>query len=102
MAEVFFEEVVREAKVLDLGRKGDVDCAAAGEVGEGTEKAGCDGERVPETSEEAESDLPPMGTMRLCILLDGLAGSAETTPANPSGGISSAAGMGSPLPAATS
>ena len=51
----FLEEVVNEASVFDRGRKGDEDCVAdVGELGEGRENAGCDGERVAEVSDAAD------------------------------------------------
>lgn len=48
-------EVVREARVFDRGRIGEVDWAKEDgeEIGDagGNEKAGCEGERLVETSE---------------------------------------------------
>lgn len=41
---------------------------AIGDVGEGREKAGCDGERVPERSEFCDMLRAPMGTVRLLML----------------------------------
>jgi hypothetical protein len=102
---VFLEEVVREARVLDLGRNGEELCTTggAGEVGDGTENAGCEGERVVEVSEEADSDLPAIGTIRFCKLgFEAFSGSVDKARMRPSGGISSAAGIGIPRPAATS
>jgi hypothetical protein len=100
-----FEEVVREATVLDLGRKGELLGAGGGadEVGDGTENAGCDGERFDDTSEEAECDLPAIGTMRFCMFEFVIyPDSMDSDRIIPSGGISSAAGIGIPRPAATS
>lgn len=54
VCEGFLEEIVSEANVFDRGRKGEEDGAGgevAGDVGEGSENAGCDGERVAEVSE---------------------------------------------------
>lgn len=47
---------MREAKVLDLGRKGDDDGGeeAIGELGEAGANAGCEGERVVEVSDAAD------------------------------------------------
>jgi hypothetical protein len=52
----FFEEVVREANVLDRGRKGDDECVGdvGGDAAAAFENAGCAGERVAEASEAAE------------------------------------------------
>jgi hypothetical protein len=63
------EEVVREANVLDRGRKGDEDGGedAIGEVGEEGENAGCEPERVAEVSDAADCDLDEIGTMRFCM-----------------------------------
>jgi hypothetical protein len=66
--EGFLEEVVRDARVLDRGRKGDEDCegeAGRGEAGELPEKAGCEGDRVAEVSDAAEWERPDMGTVKL-------------------------------------
>lgn len=77
VCEALREPVAKEAKVLALPRKkGDDDvvfcvfCAfwAIGEVGEGREKAGCDGERVPERSEFCDMERAPIGTVRLLML----------------------------------
>jgi hypothetical protein len=51
--EVFREPVANEASVFARPRKNGVDdeLAAIGEVGEGREKAGCEGDRLAERSE---------------------------------------------------
>jgi hypothetical protein len=62
------EDVVRDARVLDRGRKGDEDCegeAVDGEAGEAPEKAGCEGDRVADVSDAAEWERPDMGTVKL-------------------------------------
>jgi hypothetical protein len=62
-------EVVRDARVLDRGRKGDNDGVLPGlprgDVVGGSEKAGCDGDRLLDTSEAQESDRPEIGTVRV-------------------------------------
>ena len=50
----FLDEVVREARVLDRGRKGEDVCGEAGTVEDDPENAGCDGGRVVDASEAAE------------------------------------------------
>lgn len=40
---------------------------AIGELGEGREKAGCDGESVPDRSEFCDMERAPIGTVRLLI-----------------------------------
>jgi hypothetical protein len=63
------EEVVRDARVLDRGRKGDEDCegeAGGGEAGDVPKKAGCEGDRVAEVSEAAEWEREDMGTVKFC------------------------------------
>ena len=62
------EDVVRDARVFDRGRKGDEDCegeAGAGEAVDVPEKAGCEGERVADASEAAEWERPDMGTVKV-------------------------------------
>ena len=51
--ELFFEDVVNEARVLARPRKrAEADCGeASGEVGEGKENAGCEGDRFEDESE---------------------------------------------------
>jgi hypothetical protein len=89
------DEVVSDARVFDRGRKGD-ECV--GVVG-----AGCDGERAGEVSDAADWDRPEMGTIRFWIFWEEVcADSGDRGLVNSSWGISSAAGMGRPLPAATS
>ena len=73
-----------------------------GDVGGGNENAGWEGDRVAEASEAYECDREDMGTMRFCKFgLDDLGDSAGKCLSGVSGGTSSAAGIGSPLPAAT-
>lgn len=68
------EPLAREASVFARPRKKgdgeDVFCVfcAIGDVGEGREKAGCDGERVPERSEFCDMLRAPIGTVRLLML----------------------------------
>lgn len=61
----FLNDEVNEAKVLDLGRKGDEECVGdVGVLGEGRPNTGCDGEVVVEVSDAADCDRPEMGTIR--------------------------------------
>ena len=103
--EGFFDDVVSDARVFDRGRKGEEDCegeAGGGEVGDAPENAGWDGERVAEASEAAECDRDFIGTIKLCRLwFEAWGESGERGLVSSSGGISSAAGIGSPLPTAT-
>lgn len=66
--EGFLEAFVSEARVLDLGRKGEDDCAGgdAGVEELAFEKAGCEGERLADASEAAEWDLDDIGTINPC------------------------------------
>ncbi len=66
VCELLREPVVRAASVFALPRKkGDDDGdAAIGEVGEGSEKAGCDGDRFIDRSEFCDMDREEMGTVR--------------------------------------
>lgn len=102
---MFFEAFVREAKVFDRGRKGEDECAGAGEgeLGEeALENAGCDGESVADASEAVECDREDIGGIMFWRLwLEGFADSGDSGRVRSSEGISSAAGMGRPLPAAT-
>jgi hypothetical protein len=63
---LFLEDVVRAANVLARPRKNGEDDveAAIGELGEGSEKAGCDGERFIDLSELDDCDLEVIGTVR--------------------------------------
>lgn len=73
-----------------------------GEVGGGNENAGWEGDRVADASEAYECEREDMGTVRFCKFgLDDLGDSAGTGLSGSSGGTSSAAGIGSPLAAAT-
>jgi hypothetical protein len=66
------------------------------------EKAGCDGESVADASEAAEWDLDEIGTVKFCKFWVEVCGeSGGIGLDNSSSGISSAAGIGRPLPAAT-
>ena len=100
----FLEEVVSDAKVFDRGRKGDVEWAAdVGELGEGSENPGCEGDIVAEVSDAADCDRPEIGTIRFWMFwVEACGESGESGLVHSSCGISSAAGMGRPLPAATS
>jgi hypothetical protein len=62
----FLDEVVREARVLDRGRKGDDVPGEAGTVEDDPENAGCDGDRVVDASEAAEWERDEMGTIKFC------------------------------------
>lgn len=80
---------------------------AIGEVGEGREKAGCDGESAPDRSEFWDMERAPMGTVRLLTFESEERGFHcglrwFTGRGGPSGGISSGAGSGRPLATATS
>lgn len=74
VCEALREPLAREANVLARPRKnGDDELVlwvfwAIGEAGDGREKAGCDGERVPERSEFCDMERAPMGTVRLLML----------------------------------
>jgi hypothetical protein len=108
VCELLRDPVVRAASVFARPReKGDKDEGAVmGEVEEGSEKAGCDGERCAERSEACERDRDPMGTVRLLRLVFELRGfhSALRWPDgwDSSGGISSGAGSGRSFTTATS
>jgi hypothetical protein len=101
------EPVAREASVFARPRKnGDEDeLLAIGEAGEGREKVGCDGERLPAGSWDILRD--PMGTVSLFRLGSELRGfhaglRCLVGRGGSSGGISSAAGSGRPFTTATS
>lgn len=67
------------------------------------EKAGCDGESVADASDAAECEREDIGTIKFCKLwLDACGESTDKGWVRSSVGISSGAGMGRPLPAATS
>lgn len=95
---------MREARVLDRGRKGD-ECeggAAIGEVGEEELKAGCEGERFAEASEALEWLREVIGAIKFCKLgFEAFGDSKARGTVRSSEGISSAAGIGRPRPAAT-
>lgn len=100
---MFFEAFVKEASVFDRGLKGEGEFAVTGGVleVEALENAGCDGERGAEASEPVDCDRAVIGGMRFCRLwLEVFADSGDGR-VRLSVGISSAAGMGRPLPAAT-
>jgi hypothetical protein len=61
--------VARPASVLALPRKKGVDDEfwAMGDVGEGREKAGCEGDRLPDRSEFWDMERASMGTVRLLM-----------------------------------
>jgi hypothetical protein len=61
---MFFAADARDASVFDRGLKG----GDAGVLVGTLENAGCDGERVVETSDPAECDREDIGTVRLCKL----------------------------------
>lgn len=88
---------------MDRGRKGDDDGGdeAMGEFREEDAKAGCEGDSVVEASEAADWDLDVMGTMRFCTFESEVGVGSVDKVFVSSGGISSAAGIGRPLPAAT-
>jgi hypothetical protein len=72
----------------------------SGDAGEGKEKAGWDGDRF--MSEDCECDRDEMGTMRFCKFgVEDRGDPAGVGLPGSSGGISSAAGIGRPLAAAT-
>jgi hypothetical protein len=63
----FLEDVVRDARVFDRGRKGDEDCAGeagGGEDVDAPEKAGWEGDKVAEVSDAADWERPEIGTVR--------------------------------------
>ena len=93
---------MRAASVLARPRKkGEVEGdAAMGDVGEGSENAGCEGERFAERSEFWDMDRPVMGTVRLLMLVFDPRGLHSVlrlfVRGGSSGGISSGAGSGRP------
>jgi hypothetical protein len=96
-----FEVVVSDARVFDRGRKGEGDCKiredeAIGEAGGGRDEAGWKGERLAEVSEECGG--VEMGTIKFCTTGVGSGDRDRSS----SRGTSSAAGISSPLAAATS
>lgn len=109
VCEAFREPVASEARVFARPRKNgdDDELKAIGEVGEGSEKAGCDGDRFPERSEFWDKLRDPMGTVRLLRFGSELRGPHAGlrwlfVRGGSSGGISSGAGSGRPLTTATS
>jgi hypothetical protein len=97
--ELFRDVLVRAAKVFARPRKKgdeDEDCGKLiGDVGDGREKAGCEGERF-EFSELKDGDREEMGTVRRLMFMSDERGLASF---GSSGGVSSGGGMGSPLAA---
>lgn len=96
--------MVREASILVRGRNGDADCTAGvleeGLAGSGDVAGGT--ESVAERSEATVCDREPIGTIKFGRFgSDAWGDSDERGAAGSSSGISSAAGMGRPLPAAT-
>lgn len=106
--EAFREPLASEASVFARPRKNGVDeFAAIGDVGDGSEKAGCEGDSVPERSEFWDMLRDPIGTVRLLRLGSELRGFHAGLRwllgrEGSSGGISSGAGRGLPLTTATS
>jgi len=70
VCELLREPVVSAARVFARPRKkGDEEEGAdMGDVGDGSEKAGCDGDRFVERSEVCDMERPPMGIVRLLML----------------------------------
>ena len=102
---MFLEDVVNAANVFARPLKnGEED--GDGEVSEGRENAGCDGERFVDLSELDDSDLEVIGNVRLLIFeFDDRAFQSALrlfARGGSSGGISSAGGIGRPLTAAAS
>lgn len=96
VGEGFLEDVVRDASILARGRKGDPGWEFADGAGlDGSENVGCDGERV----EVAVEGVVCGGTC--AFKPPGASESDEMGLGEYSRGISSAAGIGRPLPAAT-
>ncbi len=96
----------RDATVLALGRwKGNDECedeVGAGETGDWLERAAWEGGKGVEASEAAEGDLEDIGTVKFCRLkLEPSAELGGKGLVSSSRGISSAAGIGRPLAAAT-
>jgi hypothetical protein len=109
VCEALREPEASEARVLARPRKNGVDdeLEAMGEVGDGSEKAGCDGERLLERSEFCDMLRDPIGTVRLLRFGSELRGFHDglrwlVGRGDSSGGMSSAAGSGRPLTTATS
>jgi len=104
VAEFDRDEVVNEARVFARPRNKGMDEGAVGEAGPEWVSVGWDEDRLTETSDSLESVLPGIGTIRLCTCWSKVFETCDVREAirsNP-GGISSAAGMGSPRAAATS
>lgn len=101
--------MAREARVFARPRKKGVDdeLAASGDVGDGSEKAGCEGDKLLERSEFWDMLREPMGTVSLLRFGSELRGFQaglrwELGCGGSSGGMSSGAGSGRPLTTATS
>ena len=91
------------ARVLARPRKNGVeeDELESGEVGEGSEKAGCDAVRFAERSEACDMVRPPIGTVKLLMFWFELRGFHSVLRlfgrGDSSSGTSSGAGRGLPL-----
>jgi hypothetical protein len=101
--------VAREARVFARPRKNgdEEELLAMGEVGEGSEKAGCDGDKLLDLSEFCDMEREPIGRVRLLRFGSELRGFQDTLRCllgrgGSSGGISSGAGRGRPFTTATS
>lgn len=108
VCEVLREPVAREARVFARPRKNGVngELAESGEVGEGSENVGCDGDRC-DWSEFWDMEREPIGTVsefKLGSELRGFHAGLRWLAGRrgDSGGISSAAGSGRPFTTATS
>jgi len=65
VCELFLADVVSEASVFArLRKKGEEGELAMGEVGGGSEKAGCEGERLADLSDCADMERDVIGTVR--------------------------------------
>jgi hypothetical protein len=109
VCEALREPVASEASVFARPRKNgdDDELVAIGDVGDGRENAGCDGDRLLERSEFWDMLRDPIGTVRLLRFGSELRGFHAGLRCllgrdGSSGGMSSAAGSGRPLTTATS
>ena len=101
VCELLREPTLRAASVLARPRNRDeVGAEAIGEVGEGSEKAGCEGDRLAERSEVCDMERSPMGIVMLLMFVFEVRGFHSALKLfgrdGSSGGMSSGAGRGLP------
>jgi len=109
VCEALREPVASDASVFARPRKNGVEdeVCSIGDVGEGREKVGCDGERPPVRSGSWDMDREPMGTVSLFRFGSEPRGFHAVLRwafalGGSSGGIASAAGSGRPFTTSTS